>query len=144
MASFLAAQAAMADGYQWHAVTFQKNRIEYGEPDGSDDRALMIVCHARKGVELIGSIPGNDYDFVEGGKIEVTVHAGALSERITGIVVELGNGLNFDITLPVDSPFLVHLGSGQPIGFSRADGGFEVPGRGGEGMIKGGVSACRK
>ncbi len=134
---------AIAADYNWHAVEWRQDRIEYGVPE-TDNRLLGLECTAAGRVVLWGPIPGSNWEFSDGREVTVSLRAGSLKRYVRGHMGEAGNGINFVVMLSPKSPFLAQLRSGKSLEIAHSGNRYQITGRGGETLIEKLLSACQK
>lgn len=126
---------------RWHLVEGQANRAEYGIPY-SGNRLLTVACDVPGAITLWGPISDSGRGFSEGLPIQVSLRAGSHIQHLNGFMKEADSGYDFSVQLNLKSPFLAYLASGRTIEISHPTGSYEVPGYGGEHVLRTIFAAC--
>ncbi len=137
LALCLSGPASAAPGYRWHAENGPLT-VQWGIP-GSDDRALRVDCDGRGGLSLGGPIL---VEAEEGDRVTVRVASALGSERLTGVVVAAGDGLNFDTPVAAGGVTLRSLLAGKTIRLGGGRDSYVVPGAGSQTLLRRLIRDC--
>jgi hypothetical protein len=130
---------AVARSPKWHAV--DAAMIEFGVED-TDLRLVHLEC-SRGLLEMIGPIPQIESDLFQGGEhVEIGFQAGGSKSIRKANAFEMGDGMNYGVTLDTGDPVLKALRSGRTVIISRGRARYTLSGRGGTGLISCLIDEC--
>jgi hypothetical protein len=133
-----AAQARQSDQpYRWH-TTPDNESAQFGVPD-TDDRALRIDCEPSGQLSIMGP---TGFDGAAGDRLPVILQGKAGRRTLTGVVIELGDGLNFFVEVAPTDDVVTTLLAGGPVTVGSAGDEWTVPPRGAARALKPVLKTC--
>lgn len=122
-------------GYRWHTAKPGES-VQFGVPE-TDDREFRMDCRNGR-LEIMG--PAGT-DAKEGSTTSALFEDG---ERRSGIIVELGDGLNFLITVAPDDPILETMLARDRIRIETPETYLSVANRGASALLQPLIEECRR
>lgn len=134
----LALAAAQQGHYAW-STALPGESVQYGVAE-SDDRALRIDCRPGGRLEILGPSGGQT---PENMPTQVTFRRGTNRIRVLGVIVSMGDGLNFAVPVAANELPITALLAGESITIEHGDASWEVPGTDAPAVLRPLVEACR-
>ncbi len=126
---------ALATDYRWWTTG---ESAQFGLPD-TDDRAFRLDCEPSGGFSVMAPTGA---DVPEGGKVRVILQGKAGRRTADGVLIELGDGPNFQVKIKPDDDIVRTLMAGGDVTIGSAGDEWSVPGKGAAKALKPVLATC--